>query len=256
MKFLEMCIRTPLAVPHQMASTMPAATHFYLHFMLVQWIAQGMYLTRWVTLMKFISFGALYTEGDAKEMAEPEDQDYYGIGAKSANFTIFMLICIVFGTMSPVLPMVGCLTMLLCKLVNCHLAVFAETQKPDLGGPFWVTQMKHLLFGTMIYCTLMGGVVYDRCNSRAPAAIIFFAFLYMAWHLYRFDHKFQWEHLPIVDAEASVQSILSRRNSLPGLKLAQRPSPRLNLSKVAVLGYRQSELDFEPGRESARKVDM
>lgn len=259
LKFLEMCVRTPLAVPHQMASTMPAATHFYLHFMLVQWITQGMYLTRWVTLCKFISFRALYTEDDAKEMAEPEDQDYYGIGAKSATFTIFMLICVVFGTMSPALPMVGCLTLLLCKLVNGHLAVFAETQKPDLGGPFWVTQMKHLLFGTMIYCTLMGGVVYDRCRSRIPATIIFFAFLYTAWHLYRFDHKFQWEHLPVIEAEASVKSILSRRNSFQGSgsKLVARANttPRLNLSKVA-LGYRQSELDFEPGMDSVRKIDM
>mmetsp|Transcript_11486 Transcript_11486/g.20314 ORF Transcript_11486/g.20314 Transcript_11486/m.20314 type:complete len:773 (-) Transcript_11486:115-2433(-) len=250
LEFVKKVIETPIEVPGIMASTMPAATHFYINFMLIQWVAQGMYLTRMVPLSKYISFKALFTEEEAKEMSEPEDQDFYGLGAKSATFTILMVVCIVFGTMQPVLPLLGCVNFLLSKLAHGYLAIYAETRKPDLGGEFWVSSLKHMLFGTIVYTVLMSGLLYSRSDSIIPTLFASCAGFYVARAYLTFDEHFQWQFLPIVEAEASVTQILHRRGSANSL---EQP---VSLEDPLEQSYQQFELFYDPLVDTPRTAPL
>merc|ERR1711957_1149662 len=83
----------PIAVFGMLAETMPHATHFYMNFLVLQWTTHAMNLLRYVPLSKFLGFRKVFEdEEDARAKAEPEDQDYYGLGSRSARFTINMVI--------------------------------------------------------------------------------------------------------------------------------------------------------------------
>jgi hypothetical protein len=88
----------PIAVFGMLAETMPHATHFYMNFLVLQWTTHAMNLLRYVPLSKFLGFRNVFEEEEARAKAEPEDQDYYGLGSRSARFTINMVIGIVYST--------------------------------------------------------------------------------------------------------------------------------------------------------------
>merc|ERR1719230_1869600 len=152
---------------------------------------------RYVPLAKYRAALAIFEDPEeAREMAEPEDQDYYGIGSRSARWAINMNIGIVFGTLSPPFCFLTFMNFLVCRIVYGYLIPFAETRKPDLGGPFWVTKMKHMFFGNIIYCILMTGVFVERSDSWGPAAIAAPSIFYVIWSMQRFETMFAWEKLP------------------------------------------------------------
>merc|ERR1719183_2752168 len=103
-----------------------------------------MNLTRYIQLIKFWGFKRMYDEETAKQMAEPEDQDYYGMGSRSARFTLMLLIGLVFGTICPLMYVVVLLNFLACRLIYGYLIPFAESRKEDLGGEHWAMQMLHV----------------------------------------------------------------------------------------------------------------
>jgi len=129
-------------------------------------------------------------------MAEPEDQDYYGLGSRSARFTINMVVAIVYSTLSPTVALLGLVNFACCRLFYGYLINFAETKKPDLGGVFWVTKLEHLFIGTVIYCVLMTGVLFGRAPNGIPGMIVAPSIFYVAWSLGRFKEAFLWENLP------------------------------------------------------------
>lgn len=200
--FTRSLIEDPLSLPMVLAATMPFATHFYMNFLVLQWVTHAMNAMRYVSLGKFKAFGKLYEEEEARAMAEPEDQDYYGIGSRSARFTINLVIGIVFGTLSPPINLLCFVNFAICRLVYGYLIPFAETKKADLGGNFWVSQLKHLFVGNIIYCVLMIGVLYQRAATVGPAAIAAPSLLYVIWSMKRFDGAFAWEKLPFREVMA------------------------------------------------------
>merc|ERR1719420_1665987 len=104
-----------------------------------------MNLLRYVPLSKFLGFRKIFDdEEDARAKAEPEDQDYYGLGSRSARFTINMVIGIVYSTLSPTVALLACMNFFCCRVFYGYLIPFAETKKPDLGGVFWVTKLELL----------------------------------------------------------------------------------------------------------------
>jgi len=197
--FMEALFTDPFSMFGVLADTMPYATHYYMNFLVLQWLSHGMVLTRYIPLSKFKVFNNIYTEEEAKEMAEPEDQDYYGVGSRSARWSILMVIGIVFGTLSPPINMLTLITFALMRLSYGYLLVFAETKKPDLGGRFWVTMLRHLFFGNLIYCILMAGVFYRRAATSGPMLIMLPTIFYVIWSLQRFDAAFSWEALPFAE---------------------------------------------------------
>merc|ERR1719238_2192742 len=90
---------------------MPLTTHFYINYCVMQPLTHGMNLTRYISMIKYFIWknacghgkaGGGRSEG-ARFKSEPEDQDYYGIGSRSARFAFMLLVGLVFGTICPLM---------------------------------------------------------------------------------------------------------------------------------------------------------
>lgn len=188
--------KDPFSLFSILAASMPQATHFYMNLLVLQWATHSMVLMRYVPLGKFIVAKMIFSEAEARLMAEPEDQDYYGIGSRSARFTINMLIGIIFGTLSPPLGILAFINFALCRVFYGYLIPYAETKKADTGGFFFVKTLEQLFVGLIIYCIMMIGVLTERAATWTPCIMAIPSFLYV-WHsLIRFKTVFNWEKLP------------------------------------------------------------
>jgi hypothetical protein len=196
-KFMLMLASEPFEAFGELADSMPMATHFYMNFLVLQWVTHFMNLMRYVQLSKYLMFRKVFgSDEDGKAMAEPEDQDYYGMGSRSARFTINLCIGVVFGTLSPPINFLCFVNFFICRIVYGYLIPFAETKKADLGGAFFVDCLRHLFTGNIIYCFLMVGVLYRRADTWLPVIIAAPSIFYVIWSMKRFDRKYSWEHLP------------------------------------------------------------
>jgi len=189
-------IERPFEIFGLMADSMPQATHFYLNFMTLEWVIHSMNLTRYINLAKYIVLRAVCDEWRARELSEPEDQDYYGFGSRSARWTLNLIIALVFCSLSPLIMLVSLVNFFLCRLIYGYLIVFAEVRKPDLGGQFFVRQLHHLQMGVLIYLTLMIGVLYRRASTKGPMFVAIGAFAYAVYVFRRLILILQWEKLP------------------------------------------------------------
>mmetsp|Transcript_67079 Transcript_67079/g.127736 ORF Transcript_67079/g.127736 Transcript_67079/m.127736 type:complete len:821 (-) Transcript_67079:44-2506(-) len=196
----------PMSIVIMLAYRLPTCTHFYMNFIVMQWFTHGLNLTRYMNLIKFKTFSAVFSAERAKELSEPEDQDYYGIGSRSARFTINLCIGIVFGTMSPPINLWTFINFAICRLIYGYLIPFAETRKPDLGGVIWVHQLKHVFAGNMIYCLVMAGVLFGRTSSKGPGIIALTSLLYVTWSYNRFCTRFSWERLTIEEVVSKTRT--------------------------------------------------
>lgn len=211
----------PLALPDLLGAAMPPATHFYMNFLVLQWVTHAQGLMRHVMLIKFLSFKQVMPEEDALKMAEPEDQDYYGIGSRSARFTINMVLGIVYGTLCPPINFLCWANFYFCRLFYGYLIPFAETKKPDLGGVFWVEQLQHLFVGNILYCIVMCGVLSLRAEMSGfqPVTIAAPSLIYVLWSYNRFQRAFSWESLPIPALTGGDQQ--KQKRTLEGVYLQQ-----------------------------------
>lgn len=206
-------IEDPLGIPNILARTLPYATHFFLNFLVLQWLAHCMALLRYFPLGKYLVLKRIYADEEARAMSEPEDQDYYGMGSRSARWTTALVIGIVYGTLAPLINAVVFINFAVCRLVYGYLLPFAETKKTDLGGVFWVSQLRHLFVGNIIYCMLMTGVLYNRAGAVGPAMIAAPSIVYVVWSMRRFETAFSWENLPFQELQqASVTEVEKRPN--------------------------------------------
>jgi hypothetical protein len=203
----------PIAVFGMLAETMPHATHFYMNFLVLQWTTHAMNLLRYVPLSKFKAFERLYEPEEARAKAEPEDQDYYGLGSRSARFTINMVIGVVYSTLSPTVALLAWMNFFCCRVFYGYLIPFAETKKPDLGGVFWVTKLEHVFIGNVIYCILMTGVLFGRAPTSIPGIAVAPTIFYVLWSLGRFKEAFSWENLPF---EAVAEEVACKKREMQG----------------------------------------
>jgi len=209
--FMEALFEDPFSCFGVMADTMPYATHYYMNFLVLQWLSIGMVLTRYIPLSKFKFFCTLFDEEEAKKMAEPEDQDFYGLGSRSAQWVTLACIGIIYGTMSPPVSMLSLITFAIFRVYMGYTLVFAETKKPDLGGVFWVTMLRHMFIGLLVYTILMTGVYYRRGSSSGPMFICLPSIFYVWWSRARFESAFSWEALPFGElTDESTQSAKKR----------------------------------------------
>jgi len=185
-----------------LADHLPGATHFYLNFIVMQWATHGIVMTRYMVLFKFIGLRALMGKRRAVELAEPEDQDYYGIGSRSARWSATLLIGIIFSTLSPMIAGLTFINFVLCRICYGYLLVFAETRKPDSGGLFFVNGLMHVQYGVMIYVVLMIGVMARHAKSSGPIILTVPAALYLTYCSYRFRVGFSYDMMPFQDVAA------------------------------------------------------
>jgi len=192
-------VNHPALIFDLLANRLPTSTHFYLNFMVMQWVTHAMNLTRYINFMKFKAFSAILDEDQAKELSEPEDQDYYGMGGRSARFTLNLVIALVYCSLCPLITVVTGINFLICRVVYTYLLVFAESRKPDLGGHFWVTQLVHVQYGLLLYVALMVGVLTSRGATHGPAIVTAPALFYVFRSLQRFHTQYEWEYMPFED---------------------------------------------------------
>lgn len=205
--FMKHVAESPLSVVTMLADQLPLSTHFYANYVVLQLSAHSMSLLRYVQLGKYLTFKNLWTEAEAREMAEPEDQDYYGMGSRFARMAIVMLISIIYGTLSPIITLLGCVHFALCRLIYGYLIVYSESRKPDLGGAFWSSALKHVWFGLLIYCALMTGVLLRRAPNVVPAVAAGCSMAYTAWSFMTYLDAFQWEKLAFSELVFKEESL-------------------------------------------------
>jgi len=194
--FTQTLMEKPFAIFGVMAKTMPYATHFYMNFLVLAWATHAMGMMRYVPLTKFKIALKIWDEEGAKQVAEPEDQDYYGLGGRSARWAIFMTIGIVYGTLSPPINVLCFINFAVSRIAYGYLMVFAETRKPDLGGVYFVKQMEHMFVALIIYGILMTGVLLQRAASYGPGVIAAGALVFAIISNFGFHGKYAWEKLP------------------------------------------------------------
>mmetsp|Transcript_70658 Transcript_70658/g.153451 ORF Transcript_70658/g.153451 Transcript_70658/m.153451 type:complete len:835 (+) Transcript_70658:103-2607(+) len=189
-------VQAPLAAPSLIAGTIPLASHFYLNYIPMQWALHGMDLMRYVILMKFMAFRTIMEEEVARAKSEPEDQDFYGMGSRSARFTLEAVVCIVFSTLSPLITVLGFLNFVIRRIVFGYLIAFAESRKPDLGGAFWVSKLHHVQVGMYFYIMLMTGVLLKRAAQPWPGCMAAASLAILAVGHSKF-RSLKWEDLPL-----------------------------------------------------------
>jgi len=189
-------ISQPLSVFELFGGKMPAATHFYMNYLILQWVSHSMNMMRYINMFKYFAFRKIFDEETARCMAEPEDQDFYGIGSRSTRWTTSLTIGIVFSSISPLIALLAFINFFITRAWYGYLIPYAETRKPDLGGEFWVQKLRHIFVGLLIYSVMMTGVLWGRASSPWPGSIAAASLPYVIWSFRRFHTEFFWEKLP------------------------------------------------------------
>eukprot|EP00928_Gymnodinium_smaydae_P048083 TRINITY_DN32121_c0_g1_i1.p1 TRINITY_DN32121_c0_g1~~TRINITY_DN32121_c0_g1_i1.p1 ORF type:complete len:882 (-),score=85.94 TRINITY_DN32121_c0_g1_i1:56-2701(-) len=197
----------PLSIFSIAAEKLPSRSHFYMNFVVLQWTVNAKGVLRVVNLAQFLFYRNVLWEEErkARELADPVVED---TGARSATFTIIVLIGIIFSTISPLIALLVLMNSALCRCLYGYLLVYSEPKKADLGGAFWVRQLKHLHAGICIYCVLMIGMLADRAPS-APERVLEYvkippipllvavpSLVYILWSYSTFKTKYDWETVP------------------------------------------------------------
>mmetsp|Transcript_33808 Transcript_33808/g.77172 ORF Transcript_33808/g.77172 Transcript_33808/m.77172 type:complete len:766 (-) Transcript_33808:149-2446(-) len=209
MAFAKM-LATPTDLIRELADTLPTSTHFFMNYFTLAYMTKAMVLFRHTPLMKYLAASKIWPPEEAKKVAEPEDQDYYGLGGRMARFTIFLAIGIIYGTMSPPICIIAFILFAEIRLSYGWLLPFAETKKPSLGGEFFVTALYHVQIANIIYGFVMAGILLRRSETNWPCYITLVAPIFVILSLMKFVGKFQWYSMPmeriIAEEQKSVKS--------------------------------------------------
>jgi hypothetical protein len=219
---LECLAQRPFGIFSLLDNRMPLSTHFYLNYTIMQVLTHGMGLTRYVNLIKYKLFcnaGFGCPGGGRSEAArfksEPEDQDFYGIGSRSARLAFMLVTGLVYGTICPLMNFtVGC-NFFACRTVYGYLMTCAEMRKNDIGGEHFVLQIKHVSQGLLIYIILNVGVIGNRAESHLPMTLA--ALSFFLWYVQY--HKLQskrWYALSLSDIMIPEEkNVVLRKSILP-----------------------------------------
>lgn len=195
LSFAKYLAKDPLRIFGLLAGTMPGCTHYFMNYISMQFYAHAISLIRHVPLLKYMFFSRVFAEGESKDMAEPEDQDYYGIGARTCRWSVLMCIGIVFGTLSPPLSVFMFGLFFVLRLIYGYLFVYAETVKSDMGGVFFVRALHNTFWSLHIYMITMLGVFCQRSPSWGPVFLVSLAWCYVFLSQRNFM-TLRWERLP------------------------------------------------------------
>merc|ERR1719454_1633221 len=189
----------PTSIIYLLASTLPLASHFYLNYLPLQWVTHAQNMLRLSNLFKFKFFSSIFGDAYAVKKAEPEDQDYYGLGSRSARFTFMLTLSLTFCSLSPLIVPLGFVNFWMCRKCYGYLCVFCEIKKPDIGGYFFVDQLKHVSEGLFIYVILMTGVLAERDLTVWPGVIAASGLIFQYLSYNRLKTTFRWENLCFED---------------------------------------------------------
>jgi len=193
--FLEEVAESPFVIFSVLAQSLPLTTHFYLNYVGTQYVTHGMNLTRYINMIKYVLFKRMMDPEDARALSEPEDQDYYGMGSRSARFAFMLVLPLVFCSICPLMTLMTFGNFALCKVIYGYLIPYAEMKKKDLGGNHFALQLIHIHLGLLIYIILMVGIMAERASNYGPAIISGLSFLWWIVSFIKFRTKLHWENL-------------------------------------------------------------
>lgn len=167
---LHRLIKAPNELFALLADNLPNSSHFYLNYLVLGWFTAAMDLLRVSVLLKYLTLRALGSDlEEARKLAEPDSSDASdGMGARMARAAFVMTITLVFSTCSPLITVFSWVYFFLGEHTYRYLLVYAEARKPDLGGAFWLSGLKSLMFALGLYVALSVGILC-RVGNR-PAA--------------------------------------------------------------------------------------
>lgn len=186
-----------------LAINIPRSSHFYFSYIVAQYMTHSMNLTRYSVTAKYLLYRLALDPEDAAEMAEPEDQEYYGLGGRCARWSISFTIAMVYCTLAPLILPLVIIEFAFSRLIYSYLIVFAETKKPDLGGVFFVQQLMDVQWGLLLFLLTMFSVFMMRAGSDGPAFMCFIC-LFVVAEGYRRFLSYTWEVLPIMESEGKA----------------------------------------------------
>jgi len=181
------------------AENLPSVSNFYLGYILVRWTSHGLDITRYIQVIKYLCWRAVYKPAQAVEMAEPENQDYYGIGARSARWSIDMMIGIVFCAINPLITVLVYINFALSTVLYSYLSVFAETKKHDLGGYFFEQQLLHLQVAILLFAVLMSALFFRLVTSPLLMLFVSLTVPYTLWCYRDLFNLIKWDTIPYLE---------------------------------------------------------
>jgi len=240
---LDYLVKNPIEIPSILAQTFPTCTHFYMNYVGLQISVHTLALTRLFVLIKFMFYRCFYEDLTALQRAEPEDQEYHGMGSRSARVTLLYVLALVFSTLCPLITLLGAVAFGVARVVYTYLFVYAETLKPDLGGLFWQRQLNHAQQGTFLYIALMTAVLLQRAPTPWPGMICASSAVFMGFSYYTFLNRFRWEQLqfsevPSKGAMGGPPAVYGHYKQ-PQLPPPPPPAPKNDLLTRAVTSMRQ-----------------
>eukprot|EP00928_Gymnodinium_smaydae_P070402 TRINITY_DN54248_c0_g1_i1.p1 TRINITY_DN54248_c0_g1~~TRINITY_DN54248_c0_g1_i1.p1 ORF type:complete len:849 (-),score=208.92 TRINITY_DN54248_c0_g1_i1:52-2598(-) len=194
----EVILEEPSQVFEILAVSMPTSSHFYLQYIVLGWVAVAIEQLRLPVLSKYIAFRTLYAPDEAKLKSEPENQAYYGMGARFAHTSTYATIVLSFCTCAPLICVFSLVYFVLAYQTYTYLLCFAETKKPDLGGLFWVQALRQLFVGLVLFVFLMVGVLEQRAGTVREGFVAAASLLVVCW-CWRKLNNFNWEFLSLSD---------------------------------------------------------
>mmetsp|Transcript_132332 Transcript_132332/g.329973 ORF Transcript_132332/g.329973 Transcript_132332/m.329973 type:complete len:1032 (-) Transcript_132332:273-3368(-) len=214
-------ISDPLSLVDRLSKGMAQTTHFFLNIYASQWTVIGMEHTRAIQLIKYHLWKKMTsTPHEAIAGAEPEDQDYYGMGARSARYTSLFVIGLAFASLCPLICFMAFVTFAIMRVVVGYQVVYAETKKPDLGGDFWVLSLVHLQLGLLIYISCMTVMLLRKAGTHHPALLAGTAFFYVLESILTFQGRFHWksvchtELVKLVQCEKAGTLVVQHRKAM------------------------------------------
>lgn len=246
--FLSEMAQSPFMIFSILAEKMPLTTHFYMNYVVMQWVTHSMNITRYINVTKFFIFARFCDRERARALSEPEDQDYYGMGSRSARFTLIFIIGVVFGTICPLLCFFTFINFFLCRGIYGYLMNYAEQRKPDIGGLHWAEQMDHAHIGVVIYIILMTGILLQRATTIGPGVVSAVSFLWWAISYYKFSHSLHWESLAFEDVvifETGRSGVTKRQATANFYRRPELMNSGKAMRQTTAKSYRQPELEAD-----------
>mmetsp|Transcript_21347 Transcript_21347/g.44590 ORF Transcript_21347/g.44590 Transcript_21347/m.44590 type:complete len:830 (-) Transcript_21347:53-2542(-) len=253
--------KDPKEIPKVLAESFADCTLFYMDFIVLTCCIYALALLRLMPLYRYRIHSCVYEDRIAIAKSEPEDQDYNGMGARSARLSLCYVVVLILGTLAPVITILGAILFAICRIVFTYLFVYAETLKPDLGGLFWHQQLKHVQLGTFLYIALMTVLLLQRAPNYIPGVLCGSSVLFMAFSYYTFLHKFRWEQLEFSEIPAKVSEGAPEIPRVYGhYKQPELPPPKskenLKLQRAATTMRARVDACCDVGPQRREKRDM
>mmetsp|Transcript_26479 Transcript_26479/g.47802 ORF Transcript_26479/g.47802 Transcript_26479/m.47802 type:complete len:822 (-) Transcript_26479:77-2542(-) len=180
----------PGQIVNLLAASLPSASHFYFNYVVLGWAVLTSDLLRLSNLTKYFFYRKVrgFSVKLAKSYSEPEDQAFYGLGARMSMLMLMTALSFIFCSCSPLIMIFTWTYFLLAQLVYGYLLVFGEAKKPDLGGACWIQALNWFFLVMVIYVGLMVGVLRHLQRHGAilcPSILAVSSLSVLYWARYR-----------------------------------------------------------------------